>query len=416
MRTHIICAFSLLLTAVLGLAQATPNSSSTTSSVPPEVPVFDVDAIDKTADACVDFYQYSCGTWLKNNPIPPDKSRWGRFDELAERNLYILRDILTGTQLPGKHSAAEIMVGTFYNSCIDESTIEKSGTAPLTPELDRINGIKTKADLIREIAHMHRDSTPGLFAFYAQPDMHDSTETIAYLDQGGLTLPDRDYYIKDDPKSAETRQRYAEHVQKMFELAGDRQDVAAAEAKTVLTVETGLAQASMDRTVRRDPKTRDHKMTVAEIEAAAPNFDLTLYFADNGAPKFTSLNVSNPDFFKQVNGQLNALPLEDWKVYLRWKTINDYAPVLTNAFVEENFNFNGKYLSGQQQIEPRWKRCVKSTDASLGMALGKLYVDRTFGAEGKERTLKMVQGIENAMRQDIGKLTWMSETTKKKSL
>jgi putative endopeptidase len=415
MRTHIICAFSLLLTAVLGLAQATPNSSSTTSSVPPEVPVFDVDAIDKTADACVDFYQYSCGTWLKNNPIPPDKSRWGRFDELAERNLYILRDILTGTQLPGKHSAAEIMVGTFYNSCIDESTIEKSGTAPLTPELDRINGIKTKADLIREIAHMHRDSTPGLFAFYAQPDMHDSTETIAYLDQGGLTLPDRDYYIKDDPKSAETRQRYAEHVQKMFELAGDRQDVAAAEAKTVLTVETGLAQASMDRTVRRDPKTRDHKMTVAEIEAAAPNFDLTLYFADNGAPRFTSLNVSNPDFFKQVNGQLNALPLEDWKVYLRWKTINDYAPVLTNAFVEENFNFNGKYLSGQQQIEPRWKRCVKSTDASLGMALGKLYVDRTFGAEGKERTLKMVQGIENAMRQDIGQLTWMSETTKKKA-
>jgi putative endopeptidase len=415
MRTHIICAFSLLLTAVLGLAQATPNSSSTTSSVPPEVPVFDVDAIDKTADPCVDFYQYSCGTWLKNNPIPPDKSRWGRFDELAERNLYILRDILTGAQLPGKHSAAEIMVGTFYNSCMDESMIEKSGTAPLTPELDRINGIKTKADLIREIAHMHRDSTPGLFAFYAQPDMHDSTETIAYLDQGGITLPDRDYYIKDDPKSAETRQRYAEHVQKMFELAGDKQGVAAAEAKTVLTVETGLAQASMDRTVRRDPKTRDHKMTVAEIEAAAPNFDLTLYFANNGAPKFTSLNVSNPDFFKQVNEQLNALPLEDWKVYLRWKTINDYAPVLTNAFVEENFNFNGKYLSGQHQIEPRWKRCVKSTDASLGMALGKLYVDRTFGAEGKERTLRMVQGIENAMRQDIGQLTWMSETTKKKA-
>ena len=157
-------------------------------------------------------------------------------------------------------------------------------------------------------------------------------------------------------------------------------------------------------------------MTVAEIEAAAPNLHLTLYFADDGAPKFTSLNVSNPDFFKQVNEKRNALPLEDWKIYLRWKTINDYAPVLTNAFVEENVNFNGKYLSGQQQIEPRWKRCVKSTDARLGMALGKLHVDRTFGAEGKERTLKMVQGIENAMRQDIGKLTWMSETTKKKSL
>lgn len=194
---------------MLGLAQTTPNSSSTTNSVPREAPVFDVNAIDKAADPCVDFYQYSCGTWLKNNPIPPDKSRWGRFDELAERNLYILPDILTGAQLPGKHSAAEIMVGTFYNSCMDESTIEKSGTAPLTPEPYRIIGIKTKADLIREIAHMHRDSTPALFAFYAQPDTRDSTETIAYLDQGGITLPDRDYCIKGDPKSAETRQRYA---------------------------------------------------------------------------------------------------------------------------------------------------------------------------------------------------------------
>src|ERR1700691_2240153 len=419
MRTHTVCASSLpcslLLTAVLGLAQTTPNSSSATPSVPREIPAFDVNAIDKAVDPCVDFYQYSCGTWLKNNPIPPDKSRWGRFDELAEHNLYILRDILTEAQLPGKNSASEIMVGTFYNSCMDETTIEKRGTAPLTPELDRINGIKTKSDLIQEIAYMHRNSTPALFAFYAQPDMHDSTETIANLDQGGITLPDRDYYIKDDPKSVETRQKYMEHVQKMFELAGDKPDVAAAEAKTVLNVETGLAQASMDRTARRDPKARDHKMTVAEIGIAAPNFDLPLYFADNGAPKFTSLNVSNPGFFKQVNEQLNALPLEDWKVYLRWKTINDYAPVLTNAFLEANFDFNGKYMSGQQQIEPRWKRCVKSTDASLGMALGKLYVDRTFGAEGKERILKMVQGIENAMRQDIGQLTWMSETTKKKA-
>jgi putative endopeptidase len=411
MATRIFCVFSLLLSAFLCSGQ----TGTASSGVPKEIPVFDLNAIDKSIDPCVDFYQYACGTWKKNNPIPADKSRWGRFDELAEHNLYILRDILNQAQSPGNHSPAETMVGAYYASCMDESAIEKKGTAPLTPALERIDAIKTRADLIREVASMHRNATQALFAFYPQPDMHDSTKTIAFIDQGGITLPDRDYYIKDDPKSVETRQKYVEHVEKMFELAGDKQDVAAAEAKTVLAIETGLAQASMDRTARRDPKSRDHKTTVAEIAAADPNFDLTLYFAENGSPKFTSLNVGNPDFFKQVNEQLNTVALDDWKVYLRWKTIHTYAPGLTRAFVEEDFLFNGKYMSGQQEIEPRWKRCVKSTDASLGMALGKLYVDRTFGAEGKERTLKMVQGIESAMREDISQLPWMTETTKNKA-
>jgi len=401
----------LLLCAAIFCSAQSPSPSG----VPKEIPSFDVTAIDKSIEPCVDFYQYACGNWMKHNPVPPDKSRWGRFDELAEHNLYILRDILNHAQAPGKHTAPEKMVGEFYGACMDESTIEKKGTAPLTPELAAINGVNTKADVIKQVAAMHQSGKPALFAFYGQPDMHDSNATIAYLDQGGLTLPDRDYYIKDDAKSAETRQKYLEHMQKMFELAGDKPDVAAAEAKTVLAVETGLATASMDRTLRRDPKTRDHKTTVTEIAAAAPNFDLTEYFASNGSPKFTALNVGNPDFFKQVNSQLDAVSVADWKTYLRWKTINSEAPTLTKAFVEEDFLFNGKYMSGQQEMEPRWKRCVKATDQSLGMALGQLYVDRTFGTAGKERTLTMVKAIESAMKQDINQLTWMSDTTKKQA-
>jgi len=405
-------AVALLMCVAVACFAQTPGNSP---GGPRQIPSFDVTAMDKAADPCVDFYHYACGSWIKNNPIPPDKSRWGRFDELYENNLYILRDILVQAQGPGKHSASEKMVGDFYAACMDEASIELKGTAPLAPELERIKDIKTKADLIKVVAYMHENATPALFAFFPQPDMHDSNQTIAYIDQGGITLPDRDYYVKDDPKSVETRQKYVEHVEKMFQLAGDKPDIAAMEAKTVLAIETRLAQASMDRTVRRDPKTRDHKMTVAEISAAAPNFDLAVYLASNGAPKFTTLNVGNPDFFKQVNSQLDSVPLADWKTYLRWKAITGHAQLLTKAFVEEDFLFNGKYMSGQQEMEPRWKRCVKATDQNLGMALGELYVDKTFGPEGKERTLKMVKAIENAMQQDIGQLSWMSDTTKKQA-
>ena len=400
----------IILSAVLtGFAQSSPSGQ------PKPIPSFDLNAVDKSIDPCVDFYRYACGNWMKNNPVPPDKSRWGRFDELYDNNIYILRDLLVQTQQPGQHSATEKMVGDFYASCMDEATIENKGTLPLQPDLARIESMKSKSDLVTQIAYMHQQGTPALFAFYGQPDMHDSNETIAYLDQGGLTLPDRDYYIKNDAKSVETRQKYVEHVQRMFQLVGDKPDVAAAEAKTVLAIETGLAQASMDRTERRDPKKRDHKMTVTEIAAAAPNFDLVTYFASNGSPKFSNLNVGNPDFFKQVNAQLDGVSLADWKTYLRWKTINGRAQVLTKPFVEEDFQFNGKYMSGQQELEPRWKRCVKATDQNLGMALGQLYVDKTFGPEGKERTLKMVKAIEKAMQQDISQLNWMSDTSKKQA-
>ncbi len=407
-----LCAFTLFFASLVAVAQTSPSSSS---EFPKEIPNFDLTAIDKTIDPCVDFYQYACGNWMKNNPIPADKSRWGRFNQLDERNLYVLRDILDQAQASGKHSAIEQKVGDYYAACMDESTIEKRGAEPLAAPTDQIAAIKTKQELIAQVGVMHRNGIPVLFNFGQMPDMHDSRLTIANLDQGGLSLPDRDYYLKDDDKSAEIRQKYLEHVQKMLELAGDKPEVAAAEAKTILAVETGLAKAAMDRTSRRDPKNRDHMMQATEVVALAPNFDLTEYFVDSGAPKFTSLNVANPAFFKAVNDQIAAMPLDDWKTYLRWRTIDSYAPTLSKAFVDENFQFKGAYLSGQQEIEPRWKRCVESTDDELGMALGQLYVDKTFGPAGKERTLKMVQAIETAMHQDIGQLPWMSDTTKQKA-
>jgi putative endopeptidase len=415
MRIRTLCLLPLLLAAVLSVAQTASSDSSSPSEFPKPMPGFDLTAMDKSADPCVDFYQYSCGNWMKNNPIPADKSRWGRFNALDEYNLYVLRDILTKAEGPGNHSAIEKKVGDYYAACMDETAIEKKGIAPLQPEMGRIAAIKSKQELIPQVANMHHNGISALFSFYPMPDMHDSTLTIANLDQGGITLPDRDYYIKDDAKSVETRQKYEEHVQKMFELAGDKPDVAAAEAKTVLAIETGLAKAAMDRTERRDPRKRDHMMQATEIAAAAPNFDLIQYFADNGSPKFTSLNVGNPDFFKTVNEQLNSVSLDDWKTYLRWRTLDTYAPTLSRAFVDEDFEFSRKYMAGQKEIEPRWKRCVRATDRGLGMALGELYVDKVFGPDNKARTVKMVQAIEQAMHTDIGQLTWMSDTTKQQA-
>jgi endothelin-converting enzyme/putative endopeptidase len=298
---------------------------------------------------------------------------------------------------------------------MDEKAVEAKGISPLQPELARIAAVQDKAGLIDEIAHVHLVGPNALFNFYSNSDLHNADQVIAYIDQGGLSLPDRDYYLKDDnPKMKEMRQHLVEYVTQSFTLAGQTPQQAADSAQTVLRIETALAKASMDRTSRRDPKNRDHKMTRDEAVALGPNFYLNRYFTAIGAPNFTQLNVTNPDFFKQVNATLESESLDSLKTYLSWHVLNSAAPWLSDGFVQANFKFQ-QNLSGQKQIQARWKRCVRLTDRELGEALGQKYVDATFGPEGKQRTLKMVDALEKSLAEDIHDISWMSDETKKQA-
>jgi putative endopeptidase len=388
--------------------------SQTPSSAKP-APGFSLDTIDRSVDPCVDFFQYACGKWTKNAEIPPDQSRWGSFMELRERNREIEHEILEKAAAGGAgRDAIDQRIGDLYGSCMDEKAANTKGIAPLQPELDRIAAVQDKSALIDEIAHVRLDGASPLFSFYSQSDLHNADQVIAYIDQGGLTLPDRDYYIKDDADKAAMRQHMIEYATQLFMLAGQNPAQAAHSAQTVLMVETLLAADSMDRTKRRDPKYRDHKMSRDEAIALGPEFHLDRYFAGVGATNFTQLNVTNPDFFRQVNGVLESEPLDALKTYVSWHVLNAAAPWLSQPFVDANFKFQ-QNLSGQKEIQARWKRCVNLTDLELGEALGQRYVELTFGPEARERMLKMVDALEKSLAEDIHDLSWMSDETKKQA-
>jgi putative endopeptidase len=397
----------LLLVATASLAQSAQGNKP--------APGFSVNTMDKTIDPCVDFYQYACGNWIKNSEIPPDQSQWVSFVELHERNLDVEHGILEKAAAGGaSRNAVDQKIGDLYGSCMDEKSVEARGMAPVKPELDRIAAVNDKSALIEEIAHVHLIGPNPLFNFYSQSDLHNADQVIAYIDQGGLTLPDRDYYIKDDPDKVEKRQILVDYATQLFTLAGQSPQQAAQSAQTVLVIETLLAADSMDRTKRRDPKNRDHKMSRDQAAALGPNFYLNRYFTAIGAPGFTQLNVTNPDFFKQVNGVLESEPLDALKTYVSWHVLNAAAPWLSQPFVDANFKLQQK-LTGQEQIQARWKRCVNLTDHELGEALGQRYVDVTFGPESKQRMLKMVDALEKSLDEDIHGLSWMSDATKKQA-
>jgi putative endopeptidase len=373
--------------------------------------------LDRSVKPCEDFYDFAVGGWKKANPIPAAYSRWGSFNILRNHNEDVLRAILedAAKDKSAKPGSNWQKIGDFYASCMDESGIEAAGLKPLEPELGRIAAIHDAASFQAEVARLQREGVNAVFDFGSEQDFKDSTRVIAAAAQGGLGLPDRDYYTREDEKSKEQRAAYVRHVTNMFKLLGETETAAAADANTVMQIETVLAKSSMTRVDRRDPDKVYHKMTVEQLRALAPNISWNSYFTEIGAPPVTELDVNQPDFFKEVNAKWMSVAPGDWKTYLRWQLVHSMARYLPAKFVAENFDFYGKTLTGTTEILPRWRRCTQAADGALGEALGQFYVERAFPPEAKAKAGAMVKNLMVGLREDIATLDWMSAATREQA-
>ncbi len=397
-------------------------------NTPAKLDHFDPNLEDKSINPCDDFYQYSCSNWIAANPIPADQVYWSTGSGLELWNDDILRATMeASSKNDPKRSAVQQKIGDYWSACMDEDGIEAAGLKPLQPELERIAALKSKQEITLEIARMHQlfpgaweqsdnQTNSPLFGFTGAQDYDDATKVVAQIDQGGLSLPNRDYYINTDEKSAETLKKYHAHIEKMFVLTGESESQAAANAGVVIEIETEMAKAQMDNIKRRDPKNINNRMTLAQVRELAPSIDWTAYLKAVHAPASDHYIVTSPDFFRAEDKLLADHPLEHWKVYLRWQAIHRAAPYLTKAMVDEDFDFFAHTLSGQEELLPRWRRCVHAADRDLGEALGQAYVDRAFPPESKARTVEMVHAIERAMQSDIETISWMTPATKEQAL
>jgi putative endopeptidase len=388
------------------------------SSFAQNAPAFDVTRMDKSVAACDDFFQYANGTWVKNTEIPAAYSRWGSFNILGENNNATLREILDAeakatNAAPG---SSEQLAGDFYASCMDEAAIEAAGIEPLKPYFQQIKRIKSKDDLQRQIAMMHDAGIRAVFNFGAGADAKNSSINIAQINQGGLSLPNRDFYLKSDAKSQETRDRFREYVNKMFMLIGDDEETARTEAFSVTRIQLRLANASKSPVELRDPQKRYNKKTVAELNALTPNFSWANYMQARNVPAITELNVGQPDFFAELNKMFADVSIDDWKSYLRFMTLDTAAPRLSKTFVDENFNFYSKYLTGTKEQQPRWRRCVGATDNAVGEALGAEYVKRAFTPEAQKRMSDLIDNLFAAYRERLAALEWMTPETRQMAL
>jgi len=398
------------LPLVVLLAAATTASAGAVHGIHPE-------DINRKGDACTDFFDYANGAWRQQNPIPNYMDRWSRRWQSGEVNKEHVRDILT--ELSAKNDwpkgSAGQLAGDFYAACMDESRVDALGSKPVQPWLSQVDAIKDKAGLQSMISQLHDVGVSVPFQVFAGEDAHDPSRTIAYFYAGGLGMPDRDYYLKTEPRFVEARAKYLEHVAKMFELAGTPAAQAKQNADTVFAFEKRLAQASFDNVQLRDPKLQDNPTAFADLSKLAPDFDWGRYFDAAHMPR-NAVIVTQPKFLQQVDKELASTPLPQWKTYLQWHVLNTAADSLSQPFVEENFAFNGKFLTGATEIKPRWKRCAEATDQQLGEALGQKYVEKYFPPEAKARMQEMVKNILLAMDDTINELDWMDPETKKKAL